>query len=222
VTAVEIQDPGSTSADVQAAMTNAGAADADVFIPLITLQNCINTYDAIKALAIDPVVVTTALCLGTPMTDHLAELGESGTVPDGWYYGGYGYSYFQPDVESGMLTYVTKVQEYGEPAPGASTIEYTGFAGPMFANLLTAAKFINEIGADNVSPETMREKVFAFAGPMMIQAGPLNPAGTTVLGTQFPAVTGQFMGVQQYIDGEWVSKADGLLGNPIDVTAIGQ
>jgi hypothetical protein len=121
-----------------------------------------------------------------------------------------------------MLTYVTKVQEYGEPAPGASTIEYTGFAGPMFANLMTVAKFINEIGADNLTSETMREKINTFTGPMMIQAGALSPAGTTVLGVPFAAVTGQLMGVQQYIDGEWVSSADALAGNPIDVTTIGQ
>jgi hypothetical protein len=29
------------------------------------------------------------------------------------------------------------------------------------------------------------------------------------------------MGVQQYIDGEWVSAGDALDGNPIDVTQIG-
>jgi hypothetical protein len=53
-------------------------------------------YDAIKALDIDPTVVTTGLCLGTPMTDHLRRIGESGDYPNGWYFGTYGYSYYMP------------------------------------------------------------------------------------------------------------------------------
>ena len=40
--------------DVQTAMTNVGAGDADVFVPLVTIQQCIDVYDAIQALAIDP------------------------------------------------------------------------------------------------------------------------------------------------------------------------
>ena len=60
-----------------------------------------------------------------------------------------------------MLTYVTKVQQYGTQTPGASTIEYTGFAGPMFANLLTTIKFVNEIGVDNVTFDTMNITIAA-------------------------------------------------------------
>ncbi len=43
-----------------------------------------------------------------------------------------------------------------------------------------------------------------------------------MLGVPFAAVTGQLMGVQQHLDGEWVSPADALAGNPIYVTTIGQ
>ncbi len=64
------------------------------------------------------------------MTDHIKDAGESGTMPDGWYFGDYGYNYYAPDLESGMQTYVTKVQQYGVKAPGAKTLEYTGFGGP--------------------------------------------------------------------------------------------
>jgi branched-chain amino acid transport system substrate-binding protein len=220
VTAVEVTDPGATSADVQSAMIAAGADSADVFIPLVTVQSCIATYDAIKQLGIDPVVVTTGLCFGTPMTDHLASIGDGGQVPEGWYFGGYGYDYFQPDVESGMATYVAKIQEYGVKPASAPTLEYTGFAGPMFANLLTATKFINELGADGVTPEAMRDKIFGFTGPMMIQAGELSCGATTVLGIPFVAVCGNQMGVQQYVDGAWVSAANALNGDPIDVRDI--
>ena len=43
-----------------------------------TIQGCIGTYDSLKQLGITTPVVTTGLCFGTPMTDHLAQAGETG------------------------------------------------------------------------------------------------------------------------------------------------
>jgi branched-chain amino acid transport system substrate-binding protein len=214
-------DDTATAAQVQAALEAVGADEADVLVPLITVQQCINIYDAIKALGINPTVVTTGLCFGTPMTDHLTEVGEAGPVPDGWYFGGYGYSYFDPDYESGMATYVAKIQEYGVPAPGASTLEYTGFAGPSFANMMTIAKFINELGADSLDFASLDGKIRSFTGPMMIQVGPLNCGKLVILGLPiFITPCAAQIGIQQYLDGEWISTADGLNGKPIDVTTI--
>ena len=48
---------------------------------------------------------------------------------------------------------------------------------------------------------------------MMLQVGPIKCG----IGT-FPAVCGHQMGIRQYVDGAWVSIADGLNGKPIDVT----
>ena len=82
--------------DFAPAIQAAGAQDAQVFIPLVTIQGCIGTYDALKQLGITTPVVTTGLCFGTPMTEHLKQAGDKGELPDGWYFGGYGYSYFIP------------------------------------------------------------------------------------------------------------------------------
>lgn len=205
-----------TAPDVAAAMQAAGADTADVFISLLTLQGCIASYDAIESLGIDPVVVTTGLCFGTPMTTHLQELGVEGTYPDGWYFGGYGYSYFLPDYESGMQAYITKVHEYGEPVGGSDTLEYTGFGGPMFANLLTMTKFINELGADNLDFATLDATMRSFTGPMMIQSGAIE-CGLPL----FIASCGHEMGIEQYIDGEWVPVRDALNGNPVVVPTAG-
>jgi branched-chain amino acid transport system substrate-binding protein len=213
-------DDTATAAQVQAAMEAVGADSADVFVPLVTIQQCINVYDSIKALGIDPKVVTTGLCFGTPMTDHLKEAGETGPVPSGWYFGGYGYSYFEPDLDSGMATYVEKVQEYGKPAPGATTLEYTGFAGPSFANIMTLAKFLNDNGGDTTFA-ALDAAFRGFKGPMMIQVGPLDCGNQVILGLPiFVTVCASQMGVQQFLDGEWISIADGLNGEPIDVTKI--
>ena len=217
-TPVFVEDSAS-AADVKAALTAVGADKADVVMTIITIQQCINVYDALEQLAITPIVITTGLCFGTPMTDHLKQAGEAGPVPDGWYFGGYGYSYFRPDLDSGMQTYIAKVQQYGKPAPNATTLEYTGFAGPEFANLMTFAKFVNTAkGATDFA--TIDGAIRSFAGPMMLQVGPLNCGKQVILGVPFPSVCGAQMGIQQLKGGEWISIADGLNGKPIDATAV--
>jgi hypothetical protein len=137
-------------------------------------------------------------------------------MPDGWYFGDYGYNYYAPDLESGMQTYVTKVQQYGVKAPGAKTLEYTGFAGPEFSSLMTVVKLVNGIGADRLTPDAMLAAIKSFKGPMMLQVGPLDCGNVTVAGVAFPAVCASQMGVRQYKDGNWISIADGLNGKPID------
>lgn len=201
---------------VQSAMSAIGAGDSDVFVSILTLQSCIGMYDAIKSLGVTPNVVTTGLCFGTPMTAHLQAAHDSGAYPDGWYFGGYGYSYFLPKdtpgmQESGMNTYLAKVHQYGKPAPGATTLEYSGFAGPMFGNVLTAVKFYNELGAAP-TVKTLDAKIRAFTGPMMLQVGTLKcnvPPYVSVCGVE--------MGIQQYKNRKWVSIADGHNNKPIVV-----
>jgi branched-chain amino acid transport system substrate-binding protein len=216
VTGIQVKDPGGTAAEVQSAIQNASADTADVFITLTTQPECIATYDSLAQLGIAPTVITTGLCFGTPMTEHIQDAGESGTMPDGWFFGDYGYNYYVPDVESGMQTYVTKVQQYGVKAPGAKSLEYTGFAGPLFSNLLTVVKLVNGVGAENLTPAAMLAAIKGFKGPMMLQVGPLDCGNVEVVGVAFPAVCASQMGVRQYKDGAWVSIADGLNGKPID------
>lgn len=208
---------------VQSAMQAVGAGTVDVFMSILAVQSCVGMYDAIKALNIHPQVVTTGLCLGTPMTDHLRRVGESGDYPNGWYFGTYGYSYYMPadtpgSQESGMNTYVAKVHQYGKPSPAAKTLEYTGFAGPMFANVLTAIKFVNTLGVDNATTQTLNQKVRTFKGPMMLQVGALDCGALKINGITFPAICGLEMGILQHKDGRWLSVADGYNRKPIQLT----
>lgn len=220
VTTVYVPDTA-TAADVQSQMVAAGVQTADVVVPLVTIQQCLNVYDSIKALGINPTVVSTGLCYGTRMTQHLKDVGVGGDVPEGWYFGGYGYSYFRPDYDSGMETYIAKINQYGKVLPGATSVEYTGFAGPSFANLLTAAKFMNELGFDKLDVASIDAKVRGFTGPMMIQAGPLACGQQVVLGLPiFKALCASQIGVQQYKGGEWISIADALNGKAIDITKV--
>lgn len=205
VTLQKISD-APTAPDVQNALTASGAGTADVVIPIVTVQGCIATYDALKSLGIKTPVVTTGLCFGTPMTKHLADLGSKDVVPNGWYFGDYGYSYFVPEAESGMTTYLAKIQQYGP-----SDVEYTGFAGPTFATLMTATKFYNQLGPD-ASTAALLTSIKSFKGPMMIVAGPMNCGFSTL----FKSLCGTQMGIMLYKNGEWTAVASGVNGKPID------
>jgi branched-chain amino acid transport system substrate-binding protein len=219
VAGVQVTDPGGTAAEVQSAIQNVGADTADVFITLTTQPECIATYDALQQLNIHPTVVTTGLCFGTPMTNHIQAAGEKGVMPNGWYFGDYGYHYFLPDVQSGMQTYIDKVHQYGVPAPGAKTLEYTGFGGPTFANVLTLVKFANSIGYARVTTPTLLGAIHAFKGPMMLQVGPIDCGKVTVAGQKlFISLCASQMGILLYKDLKWTEIAGGLNGNPIDAS----
>lgn len=206
ITLVQVSDTA-TAPEVQQALQSAGADKADVLVPLVTVQLCVATYDALQALGIKATVVTTGLCYGTPVTKHLQDLGSKDVVPNGWYFGGYGYSYFIPDDASGMTTYLAKIHQY---APAG--VEYTGFAGPVFANLLTAVKLYNQIGPDSVNATNLAAAIKGFHGPMMLVAGPMN-CGTQPL---FKSLCGTEMGVELYKDGKWTPVADALNNMAID------
>jgi branched-chain amino acid transport system substrate-binding protein len=211
IKAVPVSD-SATAPDVQAALQAAGAADADALVPLVVEPVCIATYDALKALGISPLVVTTGLCLGTAVTQHLKDVGDQGQVPNGWYYGSYGYSYFLPDTQSGMVTYLAKVKQYSPP-----NVEYTGFAGPEFANVMTLAKFFNTMGPDKITGEAVNAQINSFTGPMMITAGSMACGKVSPI---FASLCGAEMGIEQYRDGKWLPVADALNGQAINPTQV--
>jgi hypothetical protein len=235
-TLVPVPD-GIGAADLAQSMQAVGADTAELIVPVVTVQNCIAVHDAIQLLAIEPAVITTGLCSGPPMTAHLAALGLPDPVPDGWYFAGNGYNFFAPDEPSGMLTYVGKVRQYGplgplgtgaaptttatlDPAAPVDPVDpaapaapdYTGFSAPVFANVLTLAKFANALGPDALTSIGLEAQLRSFAGPMMLQAGDLQCGVEPYI-----AVCGHYAGVQQYRAGVWTAIADGTNGMAIDV-----
>ena len=190
----------------------AGAEDADVFYPLVTIGSCIAVYDALQTLEIDTTVVTTGLCFGVPMQTHLKELGLDANLPDGWYFGGYGYSYEiagNPDLDAYKEAVFAWAAEEGLDA---ATLEYTGFGGPTFGTLLSVVKFANAGVADSTG---FRDAAKAFSGPQWGVVGPMKCGGNPT----FPALCGFQIGVQQQQGTEYVSIMDGYNGKPIDPQA---
>jgi branched-chain amino acid transport system substrate-binding protein len=210
VTLVGVSDTA-TAPDVATAIQAAGGREADTLVSFLTVPGCIATYDALRSLGITPRVVATGLCFGTPMTKHLRDLGSEDQVPDGWYFGDFGYSYFLPDEKSGMATYVAKIEQYGPP-----DVEYTGFAGYTFASLMSAVRFANEIGAERLTSKAMDQAIASFRGPAMMVAGPQHCGYSEM----FPALCGSEIGIEQYKDGGWTALASGLHDNAISVADV--
>lgn len=211
VTGVAVADTAGPQ-EMATAIQAAGAQDADVFYPLVTISGCIGVYDALKTLEIDTQVVTTGLCFGVPMKNHLAELGEAGTLPDGWYFGGYGYSYEiagAPDVDAYLEAVFAWADELGKDR---ETLEYTGFALPTFGTLMTAVQFLNGGASD---AESLRTAAKAFTGPQWGVAGPMKCGGNPT----FPSLCGFQIGIQQQQGTEYVSILDGYNGKAIDPQA---
>ena len=190
--------PTAQGSTVASAIKTAGGDKADVMVALVPVQSCIAIYDALKSLSINPTFVTSGLCFGTPLIKHL-----NGTFPNGWYFGAYGVNYFMP-VKKGLLAseqlgdYMTVKDAYNP------TMEYTGFAGPEFGNVLTITKFYNELGVDATS-EQLRTTSKNFTGP---QWGIPGPQACGKVSPLFVTVCSGTMGIEQFKDGKWISIAD--------------
>lgn len=186
--------------EVASALQSVGADEAEALITFVTVPDCIAIYDGLRSLGIEPAVVATGLCFGKPMTEHMEDLGSSDPVPNGWYFSSYGYSYFVPDEASGMTTYLAKIKQYA-----GEEVEYTGFAGFLFADVLTSVKFINEIGAEKLTSTAMQKTASGFAGPMMLTAGKMECGYSPT----FPALCGKEVSIEQFKDGKWHLTASG-------------
>lgn len=216
---VPIQQSASAD-DVEAAMTEAGAQDADVVFVVTDVAGCSSVYDALASLAMRTTVFAAGLCNSTPVGDHLRELGINDPVPDGWYFGSNGYSSYIPNLDAGVDTYLSAMRRYAQPAPGAAGVDTTGLAPLTFATTLTMAKVMNSLGTEATNPIALEGALASFAGPMMFQVGPLACGDTKILGVSLPAVCASQMGIQQYREGSWYPIADGNNGMPIDLSAI--
>jgi branched-chain amino acid transport system substrate-binding protein len=214
ITAVPLPDTAGPT-EMASAIQSSGAATADVLYPIVTVQGCIGIYDALATLEITIPVVTTGLCSGVPMQDHVKAKGAPGSLPDGWYFGDYGYAYEipgNPDNDTYIDAALAWARETGVENP-----EYTGFGRPTFGSLLTLVKFMND-GALDAS--ALRAAAKAFTGPMWAGVGEFKCGGNAA----FPSLCGFSIGIQQQQGDTLVSIMDGYNGkalNPIAELAAG-
>ena len=205
---------GSDPATYSAVITEAGAADASVFLPILGARGCIGLDQALQDLGSTATVTVTDACLGATMTTRLVSTGRTGALPEGWYIGGTGYR-FGMAGNSTQDVYLQIVGEY-QRVNSLPALDVTSYSAPSFAALLTVAKLANAIGPDAVTADSMRAALRAFTGPMWNVVGPMR-CGFNVF---YPSLCGTQMGVERYEAGQFVPAADGFNGASVDLIPL--
>lgn len=142
-----------TASDLTAPVLSSGAAKADVIIPYVLAPDCIRVYKALQQLKITTPVTTTALCTDPSVIKAL------GDVPKGW---SFALTQNPLDIKNdpNIAQYVKKLQQYGgsDANPG-------GEAPTSFGLVMLDAKFLNQVGPDNITSKSIMAAARAFKGP---------------------------------------------------------
>jgi branched-chain amino acid transport system substrate-binding protein len=144
--------------DLVGPLTAAGAQSADVIILNSDPKGCVNVSKALKQLNLKTPVVSEPLCLNTTVAKAL------GDIPQ-WTYG------IASSLAGDMTDPTARVwdklgcKEMGDPQKCNEP-----WYNISFFELLTIFQWMNKIGADKISPETIAEQAKAFKGPQAFGA----------------------------------------------------
>jgi branched-chain amino acid transport system substrate-binding protein len=146
--------------DLIGPLTSAGAQSADMVIPYSDSSGCVNLAKGLKQLGITDTkkIVSAPLCL-----NGLVAAGLGGDFPI-WSYA-IASSLFGDPTDPGMPAYMKVMGKYGTPAvaPDPWTIV-------TFGQVLTTARFLNEVGYGKITPTAVLDKAKAFKGPVALGA----------------------------------------------------
>ena len=199
--------PTATAPEIAAALQATGAETADVVSIGLFEQGCLAAYDALQTLDIQVEVVTTSVCWGNAMQEHLREQGAEHPFPN-WNFSWFGYNPYVDDLEPSIEAYLTAMD-----AHGGSDYKYSVAAPIVFDAVMSAAQVINQVGVDNATFDTLDAGVRAFTGPSLIQSGP-QACGIP----PYVSICASEVGVFRYDNGEWIPKRSGSDGTVIDLS----
>jgi branched-chain amino acid transport system substrate-binding protein len=191
--------PTATAPEIASALQAAGAEDADVISVGLFEQGCIAAYDALESVGLaDREVITTNVCAGNAMQQHLKDVGAEFDFPNGWTF--VGSTIYTPEPSEDLSAYLAKFPEYGDEAVMSSV------PAPLtFAAVLNAAKILNASDVDSATFDTLEAAVRGFTGPAFLQPGPIecgNPPYISICASEVP--------VDKFQDGEWENVDPGV------------
>ena len=143
--------------DLTAPLTAAGATTADFVAPYGSASDCANQAKALKQLGITDSrkIMTAPLCLSPQVIDALGDWPL-------WTYAIASSLYGDP-TDKGMPAYQRVINKYKaqKNAPDPWHIV-------AFGQLLTTVRFLNEVGADKITPKAVLARAKAFKGPLAL------------------------------------------------------
>ena len=145
--------------DLTGPLTAAGALTADFIAPYGSASDCANQAKALTQLGItdSKKIMTAPLCLNSTVIDALGDWSL-------WTYAIASSLYGDP-TDAGMPAYEAVIKRYKaeKNAPDPWHIV-------AFSELLTTVRFLNEVGADKLTPARVLARAKAFRGPLALGA----------------------------------------------------
>jgi branched-chain amino acid transport system substrate-binding protein len=139
--------------DLVGPLTAAGAQTADVIITNPDPKGCVNLAKAIDQLGIDTPVVSEPLCLNELVAKSLGDLPK-------WTYG------IASSLPGDMSDPTARIwEDLGCKEMGDPKKCHEPWYSVNFHQMLTIFQWMNKIGPDNISEETIAEQAKAFKGP---------------------------------------------------------
>jgi branched-chain amino acid transport system substrate-binding protein len=150
--------------DLIGPLTSAGATSADLVIPYSDSSGCVNLAKGLKQLGITDTkkILSAPLCL-----NGLVAAGLGGDFPI-WSYAIASSLYGDP-TDPGMPAYMKVMSKYGTPAVAPDP-----WVIVTFGQILTTARFLNQLGAANITPTAVLDKAKSFTGPVALGAPALD------------------------------------------------
>ena len=150
--------------DLIGPLTSAGATSADMVIPYSDSSGCVNLAKGLKQLGITDTkkIVSAPLCL-----NGLVAAGLGGDFPI-WSYAIASSLYGDP-TDPGMPAYMKVMAKYGTPAVAPDP-----WVIVTFGQMLTTARFLNQLGYGHITPQAVLQKAKAFKGPVALGAPALD------------------------------------------------
>jgi branched-chain amino acid transport system substrate-binding protein len=146
--------------DLIGPLTSAGAQTADLVIPYSDSSGCVNLAKGLKQLGITDAkkILSAPLCL-----NGLVAAGLGGDFPI-WSYAIASSLYGDP-TDPGMPAYMKVMAKYGTPAVAPDP-----WVIVTFGQILTTARFLNQIGYGHITPSSVLSKAKSFTGPVALGA----------------------------------------------------
>ena len=151
-------DPNET--DLIGPLTSAGASSADLVIPYTEAGGCVDLAKGLKQLGITDAkkILSAPLCLNTQVAQGLG-----GDFPI-WTYAIASSLYGDP-TDPGMPPYMKITAQYGQTAEAPDPWNIVSFG-----QMLTTARFLNQLGYSGITPSAVLAKAKAFTGPVALGA----------------------------------------------------